>query len=344
MAQAGIQENPQTAPAIRLMFGGDVMLGRHVKEHILRDGPDYPLEPVAQLRSAPDLTVVNLECALTSSLDTWTGAPKAFYFGAPPQAIHSLLGAGIDMVSLANNHALDFGVDGLVETQRLLRRHGIQQAGTGRDIGEAAAPAIVERCGVRFGMAAFCDHQQDFSARPNSPGIAYLDLDDEFAAVAALRSALEPLQRVAVDWPILSLHWGPNMALRPSQKFRRLAHPAIEMGWKILFGHSAHIFQGIEIHRGCPIIYAVGNLVDDYRGDPEFRNDHQLLFEMELAGGGLRRTVLHPLVIEECQARPAADAHLDYIADWMNALCGEMGTRMRRDGAWLWIDGPSAFN
>lgn len=335
-----MQANPEAAPVIRLMFGGDAMLGRNVKDHILRFGADYPLGPVARQMSEPDLTVVNLECALTSSSAIWPGAPKAFYFDGPPQAVRSLNGAGIDLVSLANNHTLDFGTVGLHDTMRLLHRHGIQHAGAGGNAEEAAAPAIVERRGIRFGMAAFCDHQADFAARHDRPGIAYLDLDDEFAAIARLRAAIEPLREAAVDWTILSLHWGPNMAFRPSRKFRRLAHAAIEMGWNIVFGHSAHVFQGIEIHRGCPIIYAAGDLVDDYRVDPEFRNDHQLLFEMELAGNALRRIELHPIFIENCQTRRATGGRVEHIVSLMSALCGEMGTRVWHDGAQIWIDGP----
>jgi poly-gamma-glutamate capsule biosynthesis protein CapA/YwtB (metallophosphatase superfamily) len=324
---------------VRVMFGGDVMLGRTVNQHIQRYGPGYPLGPVAPLMRVADLTVVNLECAITSATDRWPGAQKAFYFGASPQAVETLTGAGVDIVSLANNHTLDFGIDGLRETIRTLHQNRIQHAGAGVDAVAANSAPFVDRKGMRFGMAAFCDHQADFAAQTAQPGIAYLDLDDEFAVMAILRQSLEALRQVAVDWPILSLHWGPNMRFRPSLKFRRVAHAAIDMGWKILFGHSAHVFQGIEIHRGCPILYAAGDLVDDYRVDPDFRNDHQLLFEVELDGNALRRIVLHPVFIESCQARPANPAQAGYIAGWMTALCREMGTTVRQDGQLLWIDG-----
>ena len=333
--------SPDEASAVRVMFGGDVMLGRIVKERILRYGPDYPLGAVAQLMRSPHLTIVNLECAITSAHDIWPGAPKAFYFGAPPQAIHALTGAGIDMVSLANNHTLDFGVKGLVDTLHHLRRHGIRYAGAGVDIAAALSPAIVDCDGIKFGMAAFCDHQADFAAHANHPGIAYLDFDDEFAVVAALRKPLDALRSAAVDWPILSLHWGPNMVFRPSIKFRRLAHAAISMGWKILFGHSAHVFQGIEIYRGCPIVYAAGDLVDDYHVDPEFKNDHQLLFEMELTRSALRRIVVHPVFIENCRAQRANQAQSEYIVTWMTAVCNEMGTRVQQDGENIWIAGAA---
>lgn len=333
------QTDSREPPGTRVMFGGDVMLGRLVKEAILRHGAGYPLGPVASLMREADLTIANLECAITASLHLWSGAPKAFYFGAPPEAIHALTDAGIDMLSLANNHVLDFDVDGLRETLRHLRRHDIRFAGAGEDIGEASSPAFIDCRGIRFGMVAFCDHQADFSAQEDRPGIAYIDLDNEVAAVAQLRRALEPLRRAAVDWPILSLHWGPNMVFRPSMTFRRLAHAAIDMGWKILFGHSAHVFQGIEVYHGCPIMYAAGDLVDDYHVDPKFRNDHQLLFEMDFTRDALRRISLHPVFISDCQVRPATGAQFEHIVQWMTLVCNEMGTRVHRDGGSVWIDG-----
>lgn len=324
----------------RVLLGGDLMLGRNVKAHLLRFGPGYPLGPVAPLLRAADLTLVNLECALTASVQRWPGLPKAYYFGAPPQAIDTLTEAGIDLVSLANNHVLDFGLQGLHETLHLLTAHGIRTAGAGADLDAALAPAIIDCRGVQFGMVALCDHQADFAATRDSPGIAFLDLDDEPAALAALHALLQPLlqSNPAVDWPILSLHWGPNMVLRPSARFRRLAHAAVMMGWKIVYGHSAHVFQGIEIYRGCPIIYAAGDLVDDYAVDPDFQNDHQLLIELHLTRERLQRITLHPIFIEHCQVRPAAGNAWKRIVGRMNVLCKEMGTRVQQGEGAVWIE------
>lgn len=323
---------------LRVMFGGDTMLGRLVHDAILMHGANYPLGPVSDLMRAADLTIVNLECAITASERLWHGAPKAFYFGAPPQAADSLASAGVDLVSLANNHLLDYDVQGLHDTLRHLREHGIAAAGAGGNLAEAHAPAVLERDGIRFGMASFCDHQEDFAAGPARPGIAYIDLADEKAALAAFGRALEPLRRDAVDWPILALHWGPNMVFRPQANFRRLAHRAIDMGWKILFGHSAHVFHGIEIYRGCPLLYATGDLVDDYYVDPAYRNDHQLLFELQLSKERLVRISLHPLFISDCQVRRASGAHHELVARWIARSCDELGTHVQRHDGELWID------
>jgi poly-gamma-glutamate synthesis protein (capsule biosynthesis protein) len=325
--------------ACRLILCGDVMLGRNVGAAIQRNGADYPLGRIAGLLREGDLVIANLECAITSVTQVWSGMPKAFYFGAPEVAVNALTHAGIHLVSLANNHTLDFGEAGLADTLRDLNRHHISHAGAGADIDDALAPAIINCHGIRFGMVAFCNHQADFAAQQNQPGIAYVDLHDVRSATSVFHSALVSLQRAAVDWPVLSLHWGPNMEWRPSAEFRFLAHAAIDMGWKILFGHSAHVYQGIEIYRGCPIFYAAGDVVDDYYVDPDFRNDHQLIFELQLTRSLLQRIVLHPILIEKCQTRLATGTDFEAIAQQMTLLCDEMGTRVHREGEKIWVEG-----
>jgi len=324
---------------VRVVFGGDVMLGRGVGDRIERFGPEYPLGAVAGLMRQADLAVVNLECAVTAAIRRWSGAPKAYYFRAPLVAARTLAAAGVGLVSLANNHVLDFGVRGLRETIDALDREGIAHAGAGADRDAALAPALVDRHGLRFGMAAFCDHQRDFAAASHRPGIAWLDLEQEAGALDAFGRALALLRAAGVDWPILSLHWGPNMVARPSARFRRLARGAVEIGWKIVYGHSAHVFQGIELHDGSPILYAAGDLVDDYAVDPTLRNDRQLLFELELEDGALRRILLHPLAIADCRASPADAAQAGWSGRRMGELCAELGTRLDA-GALPWTIAP----
>jgi poly-gamma-glutamate synthesis protein (capsule biosynthesis protein) len=328
------------APPLRLVFGGDVMLGRLVKDAMLRDGADAPLGAIASRLRGADLAIANLECAITTHPERWPGEPKAFYFGAAPVAARALRDAGIKLVSLANNHILDYGVPGLLDTLSLLDAHGIAHAGAGPDLDTALRPAVVERRGQRIGMAAFCDHQADFAAGAGLPGMAWLDLGDEAAALDAFARALAPLRAAGCGWTILSLHWGPNMVWRPAPHHVRLAHAAVEMGWKIVFGHSAHVFHGVERYRGGVILYAAGDLVDDYRVEPEFRNDHQLLFELELGDEGLERMLLHPLFIRRCRVGPADAAQRAWIVKQMGMLCRELGTAVRVEGEVMTILPP----
>jgi len=339
---AAHQDGGPTAAGLRLVLAGDVMLGRQAGEVMLREGAGYPLGAVASLLRGADLAIANLECAIGEPGERWQGAPKAFYFRAPPQAGQALSDAGIRLVSLANNHILDYGVDGLLENLRILDAHGIAHAGAGSGSSAALAPAIVERVAgqqrVRIGMAAFCDHQPDFAASADRAGMAWLGLDDEAAAIDAFARALAPLRAHGVRWPILSLHWGPNMATEPSPRQRRLARAAIDAGWKIVYGHSAHVFQGVELYGGGVILYACGDLVDDYLVDPEFRNDHQLLFELRLREDALERIVMHPLFIRRCRVYPANSAQRAWIFERMGERCRELGTGVRIDDGMLVIE------
>ena len=314
---------------MKLLFCGDTMLGRGVGKALEKQGSGYPLGKIAPLMKGADLCVVNLECAITSSKSAWSGEPKAFYFGAPKDAAQALRLAGIDLVNLANNHVLDFGVDGLEDTLRILDENGIAHAGAGKNIRDAARCVLLDRCGMRFGMTSFCDHQADFAAGPNNPGINYLDLHDEERALETFREGLEEMGQV--DWPILSLHWGPNRVHRPSRKFVRLAHGAIDMGYGIVYGHSAHVFHGVELYRGRPIFYSCGDLVDDYYVDGEFANDCQIVFDLELSAEGLQKLVIHPVHIENCRTVWAAGNAKSFVLQRFASLCSELGTQVLDD-------------
>ena len=312
----------------RMIIGGDVMLGRLVKVFMRENGYELPLQGVKNIMKRGDITLINLECAMTASIKRWSGPRKAFYFGADPIAAEALQDAGVNLVSLANNHALDFDFQGLTDTLYLLDQKKISHAGAGENLGEALTPALIERNQIKFGMVAFCDHQDDFAAEKNRPGIAYVDLNDEQKALALFQSCLNKMRKLKIVWPILSLHWGPNMVDRPSAQFKKIAHQVIEMGYKMLFGHSAHVFHGIEIYQGCPILYAAGDLVDDYAVDPLFKNDHQCLFELQLENLQLKRIIVYPVFIVYCTVNPATEAQFQTIANRLKHLNAELGTHV----------------
>lgn len=323
---------------VRVILGGDLMLGRLVADTLRERGATYPIDPIAARMRAADLTLVNLECALTDTTRRWSGAPKAFYFAEPISGVGALRHAGVDLVSLANNHILDFDFEGLAETLAVLRRNDIAYTGAGVDLEEARTPAIVERGGIRFGMTAYCDHQSDFAAGPGRPGMAFVDLEDEERALAMFREDLSRMSALHVDWPILSLHWGPNMVDAPSPRFVRIAHAVIDAGYRTLFGHSAHVFHRVELRKGFPILYAAGDLVDDYYVDPEFRNDHQLLFEIELTQDQVRSIHLHPVFLQGCRTLPAEGEAFDLIVERMRRLCAAAGMEVRREGQDVWVE------
>jgi poly-gamma-glutamate capsule biosynthesis protein CapA/YwtB (metallophosphatase superfamily) len=323
---------------IRLTLGGDLMLGRDVADRITASGADYPLGPLAERMAGADVTIVSLDGAIVDNAAKVLKRTNPSAALAPPIAIHTLLDAGIDLVSLANEHALDGGILGLRNTLRVLDTHGIRVAGAGVNDQAASAPAVIDVKGTRVGVLAYSDRLQELGATGDRAGIAYLAAHDQEGLVQQFRDDLERIPRPAVDWPILSLHWGLHLARRPTPFQELVAHAAVDAGWKIVFGHGSHCLQGIEIYQGCPILYSTGDLVTDLYTAPDANNDHTLLFELELCRSLATRINLIPLRIEACQARRARGTEFELVADQIRILSAELGTPVDRDGTHLWID------
>lgn len=318
-----------------LLLAGDAMLGRGVDRVIHRQGPAYPLEPLAPVTRAADLFFANLECAITPRTDLYSGPPKAFYFRAAPPAVQTLLSAGVDLVSLANNHALDADSAGLLDTLELLDQNGIACVGAGPDLNAAAQPAFLQSAGQRFGVLAYCDHQEDFTAAPHRPGIRYVDLGDPVIseALAAEVAALAP----QVDHVIIAFHWMPNWVRTIPPFYRSLAHRLVSAGARVIWGHSPHHFLGVEWLGDSVVLYSSGGLVDDYALHAEFRNDRQILFQVTLDGNGARQVLAYPLKLEFGRTHPANREARRWIAARFTRLCAEVGSQVEAQNEWLQV-------
>ena len=324
-----------SARPLRLLLGGDAMLGRGVDAAIARHGVDWPLAALRPHLAGADLVAVNLECAITAA-DTWyEGPPKAFYFRARLAAAELLRRAGVGLCTLANNHALDAGAAGLLDTLDILRAHDIACVGAGVDADAAWAPVVLDVAGQRLGVLACCDHQADFAAGPDRPGIAYLDLTDS-AQVDVLLGRVRHLA-AAVDHAIVALHWQPNWVPTVGPDYRALAGHLIEAGARLVWGHSPHHFLGVQWFGPAAVLYSTGGLIDDYAVDAEFRNDRQLLFEISLAPGGVQRVRALPLRLDLARTVPADGADRAWIVSRFAAQCAEHGSQVDDDGQWLGV-------
>lgn len=307
------------------------MLARLVTEAIESHGPRYVWGDVLPLLSDADLTLVNLECVIAQS-----GRPfqpeRVFYFRATPRALESLKLAGVDYVSMANNHALDYQAPALLETIRRLDGAGIAHAGAGRDAKAAAVPALLRVRGLTIGMVAFADHFRLYAAGPERPGTNVIDVVTDGPDFDRVRRALERLRAAGADVVVFSIHWGPNMRERPTAEFVAFAHAVMDAGADVFHGHSAHVFQGIEVYRGKPILYDTGDLLDDYAVDLRLRNDRQLLYLLEVDRRGVRRLELVPLRIRHARVERARGIEADRIFRRLQRLSGPMGTRLERRG------------
>lgn len=309
---------------------GDVMLGRGVAQEIpTRVASSFWGNTLSLLHQA-DLVIAGLECAITTETRPWTKTPKVFHFRAPPQAIEVLRAAGVRLVSLANNHTLDFDVPGLFDTLNYLDAAGIAHAGAGRNLAEARRPAIVEAGGRRIGMVAFTDNEPAWAAGVDQPGINYLPINLNPATIAIVAEAAAAARQAGAEFVVLSLHWGPNMRQRPPRQFQGFAAAALDAGVDLIYGHSAHIFQGVAVLHGKPVLYDTGDFLDDYAVDPVLRNDQSLLFMADIGQARTRELRMYPVRLRYASVNQARGQDAEDICSRMQALSAELGTQVER--------------
>ena len=301
---------------------GDVMLGRLVNEQLKVADPAYVWGNTLPVLRQAELRFANLECVLA---DAGTPVPgKVFHFRSDLKNVACLSSAGIDAVSLANNHVLDFGVDALREMLPALAQHGIAGTGAGMDLAAARRPAVLHTGANAVAFIAFTDNQPDWAAGSQAPGINYVPVDSVDSRTTEL---LDLVRQTKADVQILvvSAHWGSNWGINVPSGHRHLAHALIDAGADVVFGHSAHIFRGIEIYDGRPIIYSAGDFVDDYAVDPDERNDQSFIFLLKAGAGGLESLRLYQTRIGRLQTR-LADRSARAIAERMHRLSHRLGT------------------
>lgn len=318
-----------------LALAGDVMLGRGVAAEIGRRSPASFWGDVRPLLLDADLVLANLECAITTHADPWSRTPKVFHFRAPPAAVEILKAGGVRIVSVANNHVLDFEEEGLEDTIRCLDAAGIAHAGAGEDLEAASRPAVVEVAGLKVGVVAFTDNEPGWAAGAERPGTNYLAIGRDPHALQTVEQGLARARHHGADLVVLSLHWGPNMVLRPPARFREFAAAALGLGADIIHGHSAHVFQGVEVRRGKPILYDTGDVLDDYAVDPVLRNDRSFVFLVEVDGGDVRGLRMAPVRLRYALVNRATGEDAEEACARMQELSAELGTRLVREDSEL---------
>jgi hypothetical protein len=272
------------------------MLGRGVAEAIAAGAEVLDPEVVAVAADA-DLFLLNLECCISDRGTRWPARGKPFFFRAPPRAAELLAEWGVDCVSLANNHALDYGAEALSDTFAHLDASGVPYVGAGPDEGAARAPRMIE--GVK--ITAATDHPADFAAGPHRPGVAYADL----------ATATPEWLRQHAAGAIVLVHWGPNMTTRPVKHVRRAAAALTSAGATLVAGHSAHVPHGAA----AGVLYDLGDFLDDYAVDPRLRNDLGLLALVTLHDDGRRTAEVVPLHLGHCRTHLATGADATRVAD-----------------------------
>jgi poly-gamma-glutamate synthesis protein (capsule biosynthesis protein) len=234
-------------------------------------------------------------------------------------------------VTLANNHALDFGVDALLDTFGHLAGAGISWVGAGVDEAAARAPIVLDAAGLRLGVVAVTDHPAEYAAGPGRPGVAFADLWH----ASPPTWLLDTIGGLDTDVVLVTPHWGPNMVAHPTKHVRAAATAFRAAGATLVAGHSAHVFHGVA----DSVVFDLGDFIDDYATEPHLRNDLGLLFLVTFDDDGrLVRLEAVPLALDYCFTRLADPGEARWIADRFRRACAALGTEVAQVGGRLVVE------
>jgi poly-gamma-glutamate capsule biosynthesis protein CapA/YwtB (metallophosphatase superfamily) len=309
------QVKPASPPAakIEIVIGavGDIMMPESIQSVVVKDRRGYDLlfERIAPDLSAADITFANLETSVDHKAGV-SGYPK---FNARPELLASLKKAGVNIVSVANNHAMDMGSDGLKRTLDNIEATGLAFIGAGRTKAEAAETKFLKIRGVKVAFLAYTygTNQRMPRRSPDTPGVNILGINSETdlsRAAACVRQA-----RADADLVVVSLHWGYEYATSPTSWQRRVASELIESGADILLGHHPHVLQPIESYvardkrRGL-IVYSLGNFISSQNADVSYANKTH---EKALRGDGIILSITATKEGDRTQV-----AHAEFLPIW----------------------------
>jgi len=329
-APAPTPESKPASPApvadgeLRIAAVGDIMLGGTGTPEFEKFGYDYPFDKVRALLKQSQLVFGNLEGPLTH-VEHEAVAKKYRYRSPPEKVAPALRNAGFNVVSLANNHAMDQGAEGLKHTIEALERAGIRHTGGGMNLAEARKPAILDAAGARVAFLAYTlTFPEEFWATAQRPG-------SPFGHEAQVRADIAAATKQA-DIVLVSFHWGQEgkTELRDYQK--QLGRAAIDAGASAVIGHHPHVLQGVERYRHGVILYSLGNFAFGTYGPEAFTS---ALAQLTFRARRLADVRLHPLNVRNAevvfQPTPLAGAAADQVVDELQRLSRPLGTAIRND-------------
>lgn len=359
---------PGRADLVTLFLTGDVMIGRGLDQVLPHPGDARLYEP--HVRSAleyvslaeaangpiprpvdfryvwgdalaeldarrPDIRLINLETAVTTSV---VPEPKGINYKMHPRNLPVLTAAEVDCCVLANNHAVDWGKAGLLETLRSLQDAGLSVAGAGRDFEEAATPAVL-RIGSRARLLVFgfgsptSGVPGSWAATQAAPGVNFLR-DLSRGTLGRIARQVNAVRRPG-DLLLASIHWGPNWGYEIPERQVDFARGLVDdAGFNVVHGHSSHHFKGIEVYRDRPILYGCGDFLNDYEGISgyeSFRDDLVLMYflTMRASDGRLEKLEMVPLQIRKFRLNRASSPDVAWVRGILNREGERYGTSVR---------------
>jgi len=313
---------PAAAPTVpaTLIFTGDILLANRAGLLAAAEGPGALLAEVREPLRQASVAVGNLECALATQ---GRPASKDFTFRAHPSTARALSEAGYDVLTLANNHSVDYGPAALLETMATLQQQGLLAVGAGRDRQEARRFLVVERGSppVRIALLAFSNMlPASFYAGADRPGTNPALASSIREDVSAARSR--------ADVVIVLMHWGQELSPAPSASQRQLADLAVEAGADLVVGHHPHVLQGLEQRGHALVAYSLGNFVFPSRGE----SSRTMMLHYTVGRDGAGRAEVIPCVIEGFSPRPATGEEREAVLARLIGLSRGMDTELTTEG------------
>ena len=277
-----------TETQLTATFAGDVYLGGSLESIVLKN-PAYPFLFIRELCTQSDLFFVNLEGPLSTRGDIYV--EKTFTFRSNPQVVKCLIEGGLNVISLANNHIMDYGPEALADTIAVLNENGIYHAGAGSDLAQARKPALIEKNMIKVAFLSYnCTYPLEFNAGVNKPGTAR-GID---------RYIIEDVKnaRSLADLVVISFHWSAELLKERKPYQAYFAKLAIDSGAHLVIGHHPHVIQGVEVYKHGLIVYSLGNFIFASRSKSV---QDGLILKVQFTTSGLKTATFYPININNLQ-------------------------------------------
>lgn len=280
---------------VKINFVGDVMLSRTVGRQIASYGYDYPWEKTKKQIADADITFANLEVPIS---DLYPSPLSGMSFVAPEENLKYIKEAGIDIVSVANNHSANFGYNVFLDNIKNLKASGIKMCGGGKNEAEARSASVIEASGNRFGFLCQSAVTGSLYADSDSAGVPYLGIEpwyrDDNSSISDLVSDVTRAKKVS-DTVIASPHWGVEYKHYPNDSQEMVARKIIDTGAELVVGTHPHVVESLEYYKGKYINYSLGNFIFDQEWS-QATKEGVMLSSYFYAGRNVA-SALHPLEI-----------------------------------------------
>ncbi|WP_373232855.1 CapA family protein [Cohnella sp.] len=321
------EEKASTPPGhegdkISLALVGDILPAARVLELMNQNGYDYPYRKAKEILSAADITAGNLESSITTR---GTAAEnKQYLFRAPPETLPAIKEAGFDYLSLANNHSMDYGWEGLSDTMDSLDDIELQHSGSGNDDVEAFTPAYIERKGITVAFVSVTRvvPEPSWKADRNHAGVA--EAYSPNRAVGAIKEA-----KKNADLVVVMVHWGEERSEKPIAHQTDLGHRFVDAGADLVVGSHPHVLQGIEAYKGKWIAYSLGNFV--FSTTTSSKTSETGVLNAECDKAGACSLTFHPMFATNSQPAPMDPVKGKELLKRLSTL--SIGAAVEEDGS-----------